>query len=403
MAVEFPESGAAGQWFVPPSTDVPELARKGGDVLCAEGIRNERRPTANCVIASKTQERQLTQWHPRRFGTANEGTHTFIPSLRSGSLTAPAKYGYEQSKRAASSPLSLSLRRSRFEGNSRGRCKPREWTERWRSSLVQQLAHGTRSCRHMLSAFENNIIGELHTRVCPELCVTCVQTRFTVWTSRAEFPLKWFRVAVLQDTTSRASPPVRSDGKSVKRQAGINQLGGVFINGRPLPDYIRRRIVELALMGTFRRVTIPDLAAVQVNARPSPHVGKYSKKSDDRRRHTQCGTVAVSVLTGYFEAVINRLKFQVRPCDISRQLLVSHGCVSKILTRFYETGSIKPGSTGSPKGKISGRGQRRQYNLKRIQQNAAIERQDASFAGLDLSNTVSSAQNTVDWYGFRRR
>ena len=32
-------------------------------------------------------------------------------------------------------------------------------------------------------------------------------------------------------------------------QAGINQLGGVFVNGRPLPDIIRRRIVELALMG----------------------------------------------------------------------------------------------------------------------------------------------------------
>ncbi|XP_028967592.1 paired box protein Pax-2a-like [Galendromus occidentalis] len=110
-------------------------------------------------------------------------------------------------------------------------------------------------------------------------------------------------------------------------QAGINQLGGVFINGRPLPDYIRRRIVELALMG-------------------------------------------------------------VRPCDISRQLLVSHGCVSKILTRFYETGSIKPGSTGSPKGKISGRGQRRQYNLKRAQ-GLAVERQD-NFPGLDLRNTMTS-------------
>ncbi|XP_047735981.1 paired box pox-neuro protein-like [Hyalella azteca] len=72
--------------------------------------------------------------------------------------------------------------------------------------------------------------------------------------------------------------------------AGVNQLGGVFVNGRPLPDYVRRRIVELALLG-------------------------------------------------------------VRPCDISRQLLVSHGCVSKILTRFYETGSIRPGSIGGSKPK----------------------------------------------------
>ncbi|KAG8327333.1 hypothetical protein J6590_022756 [Homalodisca vitripennis] len=77
---------------------------------------------------------------------------------------------------------------------------------------------------------------------------------------------------------------------SCQGQAGVNQLGGVFVNGRPLPDCVRRRIVELALMG-------------------------------------------------------------VRPCDISRQLLVSHGCVSKILTRFYETGSIRPGSIGGSKTK----------------------------------------------------
>ena len=59
-----------------------------------------------------------------------------------------------------------------------------------------------------------------------------------------------------------------------------------------MPDYVRRRIVELAMMG-------------------------------------------------------------VRPCDISRQLLVSHGCVSKILTRFYETGSVKPGSIGGTKPKVN--------------------------------------------------
>ena len=71
-------------------------------------------------------------------------------------------------------------------------------------------------------------------------------------------------------------------------QAGVNQLGGVFVNGRPLPEHVRRSIVELALAG-------------------------------------------------------------IRPCEISRRLRVSHGCVSKILTKFYETGSIKPGSLANKK------------------------------------------------------
>jgi paired box protein 3/7 len=73
-------------------------------------------------------------------------------------------------------------------------------------------------------------------------------------------------------------------------QGRVNQLGGVFINGRPLPNQIRLRIIEMAAAG-------------------------------------------------------------VRPCVISRQLRVSHGCVSKILNRYQETGSIKPGIVGGNKPK----------------------------------------------------
>uniref|UniRef100_A0A667GN70 Paired box 7 n=1 Tax=Lynx canadensis TaxID=61383 RepID=A0A667GN70_LYNCA len=71
-------------------------------------------------------------------------------------------------------------------------------------------------------------------------------------------------------------------------QGRVNQLGGCLHQRATLPNHIRHKIVEMAHHG-------------------------------------------------------------IRPCVISRQLRVSHGCVSKILCRYQETGSIRPGAIGGSK------------------------------------------------------
>ncbi|KAH9407268.1 hypothetical protein TYRP_012818, partial [Tyrophagus putrescentiae] len=89
-----------------------------------------------------------------------------------------------------------------------------------------------------------------------------------------------------------AASTTTTASSSVISSASTNQLGGCFTNGKPLPLGSRLKILRMSLGG-------------------------------------------------------------YKPCDISRRLLVSHGCVSKILTKFAKTGSILPGTIGGSKPRVS--------------------------------------------------
>ena len=93
-------------------------------------------------------------------------------------------------------------------------------------------------------------------------------------------------------TLSNNAAPPSANNPNTMVSAGINQLGGYYSNGRPLNEELRKKIISM------------------------------SRKN-------------------------------IRPCEISRRLKVSHGCVSKILSRFHKTGSIKPGIIGGSRPRVA--------------------------------------------------
>ncbi|VDM99665.1 unnamed protein product [Thelazia callipaeda] len=80
---------------------------------------------------------------------------------------------------------------------------------------------------------------------------------------------------------SKLEAAEKTSEKPKARSVGINQLGGRYESGRPLPLSVRYQIVELMQNG-------------------------------------------------------------LRTCDISKQLKITHGCVSRILARFYKNGTVMP-------------------------------------------------------------
>ena len=117
-----------------------------------------------------------------------------------------------------------------------------------------------------------------------------------------------------------------------------NQLGGTFINGKPLSREKRRRIIELALLG-------------------------------------------------------------FRASDISKRLKVTHGCISKMLTKYKKTGSIDTPRTLQEKERFMMSEARHGLDCYSVQRGAAVTHGwDGSVQALVKGFGETPAQSPSVWH-----
>lgn len=117
----------------------------------------------------------------------------------------------------------------------------------------------------------------------------------------------------------------------------------MFLNGRPLPEFKRRKMIELASEGV-RPSEISKILRVRKTL-----FGKVTQKTASKCENKWWFWVTeVGSLSGHSIVIKNTTKYIGGRCVFQ----VSNGCVSKILNRYRRTGLLEPKTIGGSRPRL---------------------------------------------------